>query len=475
MSFKLLDAELRVFQPGDSNPFVTIPPERILSFSIDERARDRADAGGASINNDGAKYTGSDRPTAGDRVEFRTQRKGEASLSTRVTGLIRNTTDSLTGADRATLSLNISDFVFSVLQFRRATNAFDSTDVGEIIDTLVEDDASEIDRSGIDTSTGTTTDYSLNGRTLFDAFTRDLAPLLPDGALLAHDGTKLIFKPFPDVSVKHDLEPTDLTAPYQFTFSDQRIQNSIRVDGGRGFDIEDEQTTQSSTTTVTGTNRITQQLSVRKSELARIDIYTQKDPNSQDNLRVRLQASESGSPVEVGNLQSDIVNKELAPEFLADDGFTTFRLPSHTFAPNTDPILIVEASGSTGHDVGTDGSGNLTFRAKYPFPLIGRDRDQPSQNDYRRRDARQTDDQLKTTAAVNDRAESLLRPEPRLTLAADAESARAGDLIPGDVVDVTGFSRPRVHGKYAVTERRVDYEQGEVNIGLTLQTLNSIE
>jgi len=42
-------------------------------------------------------------------------------------------------------------------------------------------------------------------------------------------------------------------------------------------------------------------------------------------------------------------------------------------------------------------------------------------------------------------------------------------------VDVTGFSRPRVHGKYAVTERRVDYEQGEVNIGLTLQTLNSIE
>jgi hypothetical protein len=76
---------------------------------------------------------------------------------------------------------------------------------------------------------------------------------------------------------------------------------------------------------------------------------------------------------------------------------------------------------------------------------------------------------------VNDRAESLLRPEPRLTLAADAESDRAGDLIPGDVVDVTGFSRPRVRGQYAVTERRVGYEQGEVNIGLTLQTLNSIK
>jgi hypothetical protein len=475
MSFKLLDAELRVFQPGDSTPFVTIPPERLLSFDIDERARDRADSGGATIHNDGGIYTGSDRPTTGDRVEFRTQRKGETSLSTRVTGLVRNTTDSLTGADRATLSLNISDFVFSVLQFRRATNAFDATDVGQIIDTLVADDAPEIDRSGIDTNTGTTTDYSLNGRTLFDALTRDLAPLLPDGALLAHDGTKLIFRRFPDVSVKHDLTPTDLTAPYQFTFSDARIQNSIRVDGGRGFDIEDKQTTQSSTTTVTDTNRVTKQLSVRKSELARIDIYTQKDPNSQDNLRVRLQASDSGSPVEVGNLQSDIANKQLAPEFLDDDGFTTFRLPSHTFAPNTNPILIVEATGSSGHPVGTDGSGNLAFRARYPFPLIGRDSDRSSQNDYRRRDARQTDDQLKTTAAVNDRAESLLRPEPRLTLAADAESARAGNLIPGDVVDVTGFSRPRVHGKYAVTERRVGYEQNEVDIGLTLQTLNSIK
>jgi hypothetical protein len=271
-------------------------------------------------------------------------------LSTRVTGLIRNTTDTLSGADRATLSLNISDFVFSVLQFRRSTNAFDGTDVGQIIDTLVADDAPEIDRSGIDTSTGVTTDYSLNGRTLFDALTRDLAPLLPDGALLAHDGTRLIFRRFPDVSVKHDLTPTDLTAPYQFTFSDQRIQNSIRVDGGQGFDVEDKQTTQSSTTTVTDTTRITQQLSVRKSELARIEVYTQKDPNSQDNLRVRLQASENGAPVEIGNLQSDIANKQLAPEFLDDDGFTTFRLPSHTFAPNTDPILIVEASGATGHE-----------------------------------------------------------------------------------------------------------------------------
>jgi len=475
MSYDLLDAELRVFQPGDSTPFVIIPPERLLSFDIDERARDRADSGGATVHNDGGLYTGGDRPTTGDRVEFRTQRKGENSLSTRVTGLIRNTTDTLSGADRATLSLNISDFVFSVLQFRRSTNAFDGTDVGQIIDTLVADDAPEIDRSGIDTSTGVTTDYSLNGRTLFDALTRDLAPLLPDGALLAHDGTRLIFRRFPDVSVKHDLTPTDLTAPYQFTFSDQRIQNSIRVDGGQGFDVEDKQTTQSSTTTVTDTNRVTKQLSVRKSELARIDIYTKKDPNSQDNLRVRLQASESGSPVEVGNLQSDIANKQLAPEFLDDDGFTTFRLPSHTFAPNADPILIVDASGATGHDVGTDGSGNLAFRARYPFPLIGRDSDRASQNDFRRRDARQTDDQLKTTTAVNDRAESLLRPEPRLTLAADAESDRAGDLIPGDVVDVTGFSRPRVHGQYAVTERRVGYEQGEVNIGLTLQTLKSIK
>jgi len=139
MSYKLLKAKLLVYQPGDSNPFVTIPGERILSFDIDERARDRADSGGATINNDGAEYVGSNRPTAGDRVEFRTQRKGETSLSTRVTGLIRNTTDTLSGADRATLSLNISDFVFSVLQFRRSTNAFDGTDVGQIIDTLVRD------------------------------------------------------------------------------------------------------------------------------------------------------------------------------------------------------------------------------------------------------------------------------------------------------------------------------------------------
>lgn len=480
MTRTIADAEIALYQPEASTPYVTIPNEDIRSLEITERVQDAMDSGQITIENQGGAYSTDYDITTGDRLEFRVQLAEQSSLQDRWTAIVRDPADVLEGATRQRLDLEATDFVFTVLSWRLAYETFESAPVSgsadAIVDTLVANEAPEIDRSGIQ-AVDVDTDGFYNGRDLLSIVTQDLAPI--GNALVAQDGTTLVFKPLSGLTPQFALTPSDFRGEVKIATADSEMANLVRVDGGTDHDSDAEQTTHDGSTRVTDSSRLTTQIETRKSEVDRIQVYTQADGTSADGLTVRLQADRNGSPVAIDDPSSDIVRKTLASDFLAADGWTTFIMPAHTLSPQSYPWLIIEADGADGHDVGTDSSsGEPAYKAMYPFPLLTRIPDTGSQREFRRRDHRIKDDSLDSFAAVQDKARSYLKhhTEPRRTLSGDAESLDAHDLSPGDAVDLYGWDSVGLSGTWLCRERTTTYDgsTNRLSTSLSLQEVATL-
>jgi hypothetical protein len=480
MPLSIADAELRVYHPNADQPHVSIPGRDLDSVTITERGQGAIDQGSFTIPNDHGRYDGVDI-TAGDRLELWLQLAGESQLNQFWTAVAKPPRITLAGGTRRSIEIGARDFVSAVLSWRRPYVDFEDAPIAgspdAIVDSLLREEAPEIDRSQIGT-VARETDTFVNGRDLRTVLVEDLAPIAD--AVIAQEGTALVFEPLQDVSVKYSLMPEDLRGSIDISGNDDDLATLVRVDGGTAHDTDDEQLSQSATTRVTRSDRIMTQVQTRKSEVDRVQVWTDPDDTSPDKLAVRLQSDRGGAPVAVELTESDIASKRLSPEFLADGGLTTFLLPSHTLAPNDNPWVIVEATGSTGHLVGTDGNGNLTYQAEYPYPLLTRARDEGAAGEYRRRDHRIRDDTLGTFAAVRDTARSHLQHNtaPTRTIDGEAESVRAHRLQPGDIVDtgVGDWSGAPVTGTYLVTRRSttIDAESTMLSTELSLQEASSL-
>jgi hypothetical protein len=166
----------------------------------------------------------------------------------------------------------------------------------------------------------------------------------------------------------------------------------------------------------------------------------------------------------------------LAPPFISDNGFTEFLFPDHSFAPAENPFLIVEGTGPTGHEIGTDGNGAETFRAFFPFPLLARASAGDSAAEFRRRDLRRRDDQLSNIREVQDAAQAALRhrSEPHRRISALAATPRAHQLRPGDGVRLSDFPVNDVSGLFLVTERSTQFNGVQLNTELTIEDVNTL-
>jgi len=467
----VLNAELRAFKPRATSPFVTLPT--IEAFSVTQSANDPIDRGSVTIENTDEKLSGANRITSGDRIEIDVRLRGESSLSRRFTAIARDITDELEGGGRRTVEIELTGFALTVSSFRNVDGAFENTDVGTVVDSLVAADAPEIDRSKIQT-VGRSVDVNIQGRRLFDVLTQELQPA--GDAILAGDKQSLVFRSLGDISVKHGLTDTDIHAPISVERVDDELRNRVRIDGGIDTAVDDEQLTQSATTRVTDTSRFIQAIETRKSEVDKVEVFTVRDSSSDDNLTVRIQAGRNGSPVDVNDRQSDIASRTLAPDFISQNGFTEFRIPSHTLAADAQPFIIVEASGSTGHEVGTDGSGELTFKALFPFPLLARSERGSSIQEFRRRDLRVRNDQLETEQAVQDVAGARLRhrAEPKRRFSAAANSVRAHNLQPTDIVSVSSLPVSDVSGEFVVTERQTEFVGSQLQTEVTFEDVTTV-
>jgi len=459
-------AELRAFAPGASEPFVVVS-DALVAVDVTETAQDAIDSGSITLEATDAPL-GDERITSGDRLEFFVQFAGENTLQRRWTAIARDVTDELTaGGGVRQLAIEATDFVFTTLSFRVADGGFESEDVGSVVDSLVGAEAPEVGRSEIET-VGRDVTISINGRKTLDVLSQDLAPA--GDAVIAQDGTDLVFRALRDVGPAFALGLEDLHTPVSVSRVDDELVNRVRIDGGTDVALDDEQPVQSATARVDDSTREVFQVASRKSEIAAVELYTVPDAAAENGLVVRLQAARDGSAVNPDDRESDVARRELAPEFLADSGFTSFQLPDHDLAPAENPFVIVEGAGATGHDIGTDGSGNVTYRALFPYPLLARSEAGGSQQQYRRRDLRRRDEQLDSEAAVQDAARAALRRrgQPQRRISATAATPRAHRLRPGEAVAVPDWPVEDVRGTFVVTERSTRFERTRLDTELTL-------
>ena len=475
MTKQLVDAELAVFKPTNDTDVAdaTIPSSDLNSVSINSRVQNLVDTGSVKLDNDRGAYSGV--VTSGDRLEFRTRIEGEDALSRRWTGLVRPVTYDKTGPASGTLDLRVDDFVFGLLDIRSVVNAFEgkpiSGNADAILNRILANNAPEVDRSQI-VDVGESVNVVWNATSLLEA----VSELADRGdAVASADDTSLVFRPISDIPVEFALQSSD-KGLHTVKENDDSMANQVRVEGGTGVQVDEEQTTQDGWTTVSDSNRVTVQLGTRKSEVTRLELWT--DPTrtgSGDNLVARLQADDGGAPAAVNSTESDIARKELSADFLAQDDWTTFLMPDHTL-PDPNPWLILESAGSAGQAVGVDSSTTVpAYRAYYPYPLATILEDTGSIAEYRRREKTIRKETLKTRQQTNEVAKASLRHSamPERTIEFPAESVRAHNLDPGEVIFVDEPDENFV-GNAVVLEKRDRYDGVHLSTTIVAQEVASV-
>lgn len=350
------------------------------------------------------------------------------------------------GSVDAVISAEATDYVGDILSNRSITETYIDEDVGYIIRDIVSEKVTEVDASNVP-DFGVTTDAFFQSRDCFDAIINLAAKA---DCILQTQGEELHIDPIDDLPYAFDLEPLDYTLPWQTRVGDD-VENVVRVDSGVSRQLESANENQSDLVRVTDTNRFSTTLRARKSQIHSTAIYVDAVADNEE-LRLRVQADEGGAPIAPNDEDSDIVNASWPAGNLPDGGWKSFFFADHTL-PERDVWLIIESSGTEGHDIGVDVNGDLSYRSYYPHPLNFEVAHQESINEYGVREVRIERDNLETIVATRDAARSELarRAFPGKTITFSADSGRAHGLSPGDVIGVNNPEEDAV-GDFIVVE-----------------------
>lgn len=465
-----------------------IDPADVAGFDIAERAQDLKDSASLTIQNNGGKY--SHTIDHGDRLELYIARDGSVPEDPAYydnpdhywTGVVRPFSIEGEGASVYTISANAEDFVFGVLSMRTVTNAFedrrivtggdpDSTELG-ILDYILEENAPEIDRSQLPDDKHERTSIRMTGANLLEAVI-ELANRL--GVVLYANHKRLEMVDPVTVTPTFEGAGADY-GTWSVDFNDDHLHNDIQVLGGTNYRLDDEVTDIGSHTEVGGTTRLMRQIPTRKSEIDRVQIHTQRQSGADNNLVVRLQADKNGAPVSPSDNDSDLARRVLADEFISENDWTEFLLPSHTFPPQQNPWLIVESEDdSAGHYVGLDPNGSLAYKSFYPFSVTVRIEENDSMDRYRRRETFKTYEAAQTFSDARDHGNAYADryAQPDITMTLDADSERFHDLSTGSVVN---FDIPaaRADGDFVCVERASTFNGTTINTELTFRDLATL-
>lgn len=503
MTRAITDAELLVYgaTSTSSGADFAVPGNDIVSLSVSERAGREVAKGTIRIDTAGGTYTNvsATRIDLDDKLVIRTAWTDDAggnafgtgpfgesafaSASWRTIGTAIVTGGEVieTATNRLLLSLDIENFVFNRLRERivneyRQLDAPISGSEDAHLDTILREFVPDIDRTQLPTISDSI-DFSVDKKRankVIDELAGVAHGQTNEAWILGSDGEALTMESLSDLSAlwTADEGQEDFEGDISHQWTADELMNEIRVEGGVDpGNIDDEQTAQTSSTTVTDSTRLTTRVDSRKSELPRIDVYAIENSGSDDALRVRLQADDGGgNPVEPSNTDSDIINqREDVPS--GQDGFLTFQLGEHTIAPRDRPHLILDSPGSDGQTVGTDSGDVPAYKAFFSKPVITRLPDQPSQDDYRVHDGFLEDENLRSFGAARRAGQARLdrQAQPRQEFSRDAASKRAHELDIGEVVTLS-YPEWRATGDYIVTEISHTYEGNLLATSLTLRS-----
>lgn len=474
MTLPVTDVSLEVFKPSNdtSTPDLTIRNDddnpSILSIKIKREIQ--RDSGSATIAIDNYDGTYAGEITAGDRLEIEIVGGGSGGDNTfygdgfygdgfyggtfgnrhNWTGMAQTPRYRFDGLGKRSITIGAQPFVFAVLGSlgRKVDNAFRGRTADHILTTILDDEASEIDQSEIDSFPNSAIDIEFDGTPLHKAVA---AVANEVDAVVSGIGTTIDVTHKDDIPIQWTATATDFNT-WAVDNTDDELWNQIRVEGGTDNDLGDEQTTQTNYTTITEGSPATQQINITKSRIDEAELWTNTLGN-EETLTLAIQEDISGSPTNSTDSTKDLVNKSLSHEFLSDDDFTTFLL-SHTELPDETVWLIARSDGENGINIGTDGSGNLAYRAYYPFPIITEKSRSGSIDEYRRREHRVERDNITTSTAAAQVADRLLNhhEDPRSEFSTGAESYRAHNINPGAAIELD-FPYETAEGKFLVSSR----------------------
>lgn len=468
----ITDAEIEVYHqntPPSDTPESIIDGSAINSVSLTSRAGDRNDECSIEIDDTPnhdlrlkdrivfTAYLGVDGDT-GYGVSYGTYYGGEKTEITwtgQVLGRDRSKEDE--GVLGVSISVDSTDFVGSILKERKISGGWVDEDIGAIIREICERKASEVDASNVP-DFGVTTDLFIQNADAWDTITSLAARC---DSILRQEGTALYVEPVNNLSNAFTLDSSDYYFPFDVTV-DNDIKNSIRVDGGTARQEEQVQEVQDSWQRITETSRITHRLRARKSEIDSIDLYVRKA--SDEDLTVRLQSDQDGAPVEIDNDESNIVSSTWSSEDLPDQGWRAFFFDDHTL-PDRDPWMIIETSGSTGHDIGIDANSAPTHRSYYPHQLSFEDQDIDSIQEYGLHEDTVERDNLETLIGTQHAVQQELARKawPPKDVTFTARSERAHSLVPGQVITLDEAEYDAV-GDFIVTEISHSFEAGQLDL-----------
>jgi len=487
MTLKIADAELEIYEPGDDDPVVddpalVVPAEDIANATESKRTDKFKDSGEVVVWNGSGEYAG--RIQSGDLLRFLVRLEGDDTLTHRFSGMARSITYTRENDANGVITVSFGGFVGEVMAARRVSfgregrpiaseTAAEGTEDEGLINELLRRNCPELKRDGLRNLSGQTSDVFLQNDRIKGV--ADGLAARASAVMYGRDTTAYV-REVRDLERSFVLGENDITGVYERTVNDDELANSVRVDGGDNFAVETENLGTDTFTAVDGTTRLTFSYNTRKSETGRIRLYTRRNANAGagDNLRLRLQAANGAgnAPINPDDESSDVVQKQLTSEFLAEDGFTEFIFPEHTL-PARNMFVLVEGTGD--HEVGISLNGDPVFRQFYPYPLLAVQENFSSIEDYRRREYAERDQSLRSRVAVKDRTTEVLgdrsRPNDRLNV--EAESQRAHFLQPGEAVF---FERLRddISGTYAVLDRDDEFDGVNLDTTLTLQEVMTL-
>lgn len=508
MTLSTVDAQLVVLEPHSSAPVAdfAVPAADIEYAEVAEMAGREVAQGIIELDNDGGKYTiGDTRIDVDDKLEFRVAWEGadvggdagEFPAGERAAG---DSTFQIGGtlivADwnptgpryDSTLTLDVETFVFNRLRARTVTHGEEDVPISGSddahLDSVLAEHVPDVDASQLPTISETI-NYSADEKRahkVVDELARIAHDTTGSSWILGADGTALTMERVGDLSPLWTADEsvpapdrTDFKEDFSNASAAGSIVNDARVEGGIDDleNVDQEQTTGGTFVTVTSSSRITHQLSPRKPEISKVHLWVKQVSGSADNLRVRLQSDDgAGNPIAIGDSDSDLTSSRIAADDLPADGEIHVRLGDHVLGPKDQPHLIIEASGSDGVDVETDGSGTPRFHTHFPKPVIVRIPSNASQAEYRVHESTYEDDGLVTFGPARDRARAELDRHafPKLEFGPTrAASRRAHELSVADVITMD-YDWLRAEGDYITTEVAHEYEGSTLDSRVTLRS-----
>ena len=455
---RLADAELRV-ETTSGDEFVAggdDPVGGVLEVGIDQHAADKIDqADIALLNNDG-RYGTDHRITRGDKIEWWVRLQGESALSRRWTGLVEDVRFERIGPDVREVELTADDYVFGILSDRIVYRVFIDEPIVDILDSLVESKAPELD---VDLPEHTVIDETAtvasNGQNVLE-IAESLAKRA--GCLLYGDGTTLRMEPIDELETALTLhsDNTDVAIGGQYSYVEQPddLVTFVRVDGGDASAVDDVQEARDAWSTITETDRLAVRISPTRSKLDRVEL-TPRKTGSGESIVARIQRDDGGAPVDPSDRQADIARAEVEPDEprWIDGDWTEWIFQEHV-AHDQDPWLLLETTGEIGQEVAVSTEEEPAYRTHYAFPVIAESSSPSSSERYGRIERSVSDESLRTFDAVQEEVQAQLdeHDRPREEFEFEAASPATFNLEFGDAVRLQ-FPEDGATGLFAVVDR----------------------